>query len=237
MLTIWFTGEIAEPWITVELGQLLDTRLHMVLMMRVSSRNWYKSSFKYAWHASTLIIRMDLGRQKDGNGKLVNWWDNTTLHRFLERAQCFINQYNGLVVSEVNATVITHTQRSRNSLYKDIFIDWNPSISQVNGINTQGENIADNGAIYQAFRAYNKYKERHGEEQWLPGLNYSPDQLFFIGYGQKWCESITKEALYNQIKTGAHSPSKFRSNAVLQNFEEFAKIWDCPRPKQRCRIW
>ena len=45
------------------------------------------------------------GRQKDGDGKLVNWWDDATLERFMERASCFVSQYNHYFISEVNVSV------------------------------------------------------------------------------------------------------------------------------------
>jgi predicted metalloendopeptidase len=58
-------------------------------------------------------------------------------------------------------------------------------VFQVNGITTQGENIADNGGVKQAFRAYTRYVHSLGgrEEPRLPGLAHlSHDQLFFLSY-------------------------------------------------------
>ncbi len=36
----------------------------------------------------------------------------------------------------------------------------------------------------QAYRAYKKWVEKHGEEPNLPGLNLTHDQLFFLNYAQ-----------------------------------------------------
>lgn len=54
---------------------------------------------------------------------------------------------------------------------------------KVNGIYTQGENIADNSGLRQAFFAYQKYVRDNGEEKPLHGVRqFSPEQLFFISY-------------------------------------------------------
>ncbi len=55
----------------------------------------------------------------------------------------------------------------------------------MNGILTQGENIADNGGLHESFRAYQNSVEQLGPEPRLPGLTqFSPEQLFFVGYAQ-----------------------------------------------------
>ncbi|CAG7659414.1 unnamed protein product [Allacma fusca] len=152
----------------------------------------------------------DEGRQTDADGKLSNWWDKWTLEHFSKKAQCFIDQYGNYFAPQANITL--------------------------NGINNQGENIADNGGMQQAYRAYQYYKSRHGDENRLPGLEYSPEQLFFIAFAQAWCGSYTKESLYSQIMTGAHSPNQFRVQGVLQNSPDFAKTWSCPIATETCRI-
>ena len=55
---------------------------------------------------------------------------------------------------------------------------------KLNGVITQGENIADNGAIKVSYKAYKKWVKLNGEELLLPGLEYNQKQLFFINYAQ-----------------------------------------------------
>ena len=72
-----------------------------------------------------------------------------------------------------------------------------------------GENIADNGGLTAAFRAYNKWISDHKtmmmtnqESEFdqtslpLPGLHqYSQNQLFFLSFSQVWCSSATPEGI------------------------------------------
>jgi neprilysin len=55
---------------------------------------------------------------------------------------------------------------------------------RINGRSTKGENIADNGGLKQAYRAYKKYESHHPIPQQLPGVNLTQDQLFFLNYAQ-----------------------------------------------------
>merc|ERR1719361_1397976 len=73
----------------------------------------------------------DKGRQFDQHGNIDPWWDSSSLQKFQNKAQCIIDQYGNYKVDEV-----------------DVYL---------NGINTQGENIADNGGIKQAFYAYKNW--------------------------------------------------------------------------------
>ena len=45
------------------------------------------------------------GRQYDKHGNLHPWWDNEVITAFNEAKQCFIDQYGGYVVPQLNRTV------------------------------------------------------------------------------------------------------------------------------------
>merc|ERR1719481_248399 len=160
----------------------------------------------------------DQGSQRDGEGNLVDWWEPETKKRYLEKAQCIINQYTNYTV-EVNGESLN-----------------------LNGINTQGENIADNGGIKEALLAYNRLAKEHEVEPMLPGLTYSPRQLFWISGARVECEARRPEALKDQILTDPHSPSRFRVNVPFANMKEFSEDWGCPvgspiNPAKKCQVW
>lgn len=65
-------------------------------------------------------------------------------------------------------------------------------VLKLNGINTQGENIADNGGIKESYLAYKQWVAQNGEEPKLPGLHYSQEQMFWISAAQTWCAKYRK---------------------------------------------
>lgn len=160
----------------------------------------------------------DQGAQKDGEGNLVNWWEKETKKKYLERSQCIIDQYGNYTV-KVDEEVIN-----------------------LNGINTQGENIADNGGTREAYRAYNRLVQKYGPEPILPSLPYSQRQLFWLSTAQVWCSTKRPASLKNQVLTDPHSPTEFRVNGPFANMPEFAKDWGCPagspmNPVKKCTVW
>ena len=55
--------------------------------------------------------------------------------------------------------------------------------------------------IFQAYRAYKKWVEVHGEEAELPGLNMTHDQLFFLNYAQvRWIFIATALKRFTQVR-------------------------------------
>jgi predicted metalloendopeptidase len=114
----------------------------------------------------------------------------------------------------------------------------------VQGYNTQGENIADNGGLRAAFEGYKRREAvSNSMHQRLPGLpDVTTDQLFFLGFAQIWCGNSTLGALKSKLVDGVHSPNRIRVLGTLSNSKEFAKAWGCPsgtamNPVNKCVLW
>lgn len=155
----------------------------------------------------------DQGREYDKDGNLYQWWYNETLKNFEDRVKCFVDQYSSYKIDEI----------------------------QLNGKQTLGENIADNGGLKAAFRAYEKWAETNLEPR-LPGLNLTSKQLFFVGFAQVWCSISTPEALKLQVLNDPHAPAQFRVIGTLSNSQEFAREFNCPlgtnmNPDKKCVVW
>ncbi|XP_011880629.1 PREDICTED: endothelin-converting enzyme 1 [Vollenhovia emeryi] len=159
----------------------------------------------------------DKGRLFDKDGNLHRWWRDNAVDGFHRRAQCLIDQYARYTVTEVGM--------------------------QIDGVNTQGENIADNGGIKQAFRAYERWLRSHEkEDETLPGISATGKQLFFLNFAQVWCGSMRPEATRNKLKTALHSPGRFRVIGTLSNTKDFAQAFNCPpaspmNPTSKCSVW
>ena len=60
-------------------------------------------------------------------------------------------------------------------------------------------------------QTYQKWVDINGPEATLPGLeNYTPNQLFFINYGQVWCSKFRDQYLIQRLLNGQHAPGEFR---------------------------
>ncbi|XP_071446773.1 neprilysin-1-like [Hetaerina americana] len=165
----------------------------------------------------------DMGRQSDLHGNLAQWWSESTIETYLKKAQCFIDQYGNYRVPELDSLLGSEVMS--------------------NGVITQGENIADNGGIRQAFLAYHRFVQKHGPEPRLAGLEaFTPEQLFYLGFAMVWCESSTPESLLQEVLSDPHSLHRLRVRGTLSNSEDFAKTFHCSsgstmNPKEKCIIW
>ncbi|KAL1429264.1 hypothetical protein MTO96_016478 [Rhipicephalus appendiculatus] len=132
----------------------------------------------------------DKGSQFNADGALQRWWTNKTRNKFNEKAKCFIHQYGNITDKETNMTL--------------------------NGNNTVGENIADNGGLRMAFKAYEARLEKEGGDIRLPGLTHlSGRELFFIANAMVWCGLSRVERLRQLIQYDVHSPGSIQVSPVM----------------------
>jgi len=66
--------------------------------------------------------------------------------------------------------------------------------------------------LYRLYKqAYKKWAAKNKPEPYLPGLEkYTPEQLFFISFGQLWCGKTRDQILIESILNDPHSPGSFR---------------------------
>ncbi|XP_011705369.1 PREDICTED: neprilysin-like, partial [Wasmannia auropunctata] len=152
---------------------------------------------------------IDQGNEFNKEGNLMDWWEPETKKRFLKKAECIIHQYGNYTVEEVGLNL--------------------------NGTNSQRENIADNGGTREAYYAYKEWIKRNKLEQRLPGLPYSPEQMFWISAANLFCYKARPKAY-------SHSPTEFRIRGPLSNMEEFSRDFNCPvgsrmNPMKKCTVW
>ncbi|HWD00591.1 MAG TPA: M13 family metallopeptidase [Candidatus Sulfopaludibacter sp.] len=154
----------------------------------------------------------DEGRQFDAKGTLHDWWTPTDAKEFEKRDACIAQEY-----SKFEAAPGAH----------------------VNGQLTLGENTADNGGARIALMALEN--SLAGKTKPVIG-GYTPEQRFFLSFGQIWCDNTREEALRLQVQTDPHSPARDRVNGVVQNMPEFQKAFSCKEgqpmaPVNACRVW
>ncbi len=155
----------------------------------------------------------DQGRKFDAQGNLTDWWTAEDAKEFEKRASCLADEYSGFTVA---------------------------GGVHLNGRLTLGENTADNGGLRIALMALEDTLK--GSPPPPPRDGFTPEQRFFLGWGQVWCESSTEQSQKLRAQTDSHSPGRYRVTGVLQNMPEFQKAFNCapksPMVRENvCRVW
>ncbi|KAH8277420.1 hypothetical protein KR026_010655 [Drosophila bipectinata] len=166
-----------------------------------------------------------MGSNFDSNGNLRNWWSKKSHAVFEERAMCFVDHYDRYFIPEINR--------------------------HINGKETQDENIADSGGLQGAFDAYRNHMkqlknisdEGNGilKSEQMPGLELSPEQLFFLGFAQTMCADFKQEHYLEKLAK-KHTIDKYRVLGAVSNNPDFSQVYNCPygspmSPQNSCRIW
>ena len=154
----------------------------------------------------------DQGSQFDAQGRLRNWWTEDDLKRFGDKGQCVVDQFEGYFIE--------------------------PGIHH-NGKLVLGESIGDLAGAKIAYRAFQKAQQTRPAKT-IDG--FTPDQQFFIAWGQFRGDEIRPEAQRTMVQRDPHPTGKYRVIGPLSNLPEFAKAFGCAAGSEmvrekRCEVW
>jgi len=155
----------------------------------------------------------DEGSQYDELGALKNWWTDDDLKKFQDRGACVARQFD------------------------NYFIE--PGVHH-NGKLVLGESIGDLGGARIAFKAYQKSLEGKPRPANVDG--FTPEQQFFIAWGQWRGDAIRIETQRVMVQSDPHPIGKFRVNGPLSNLPEFQQAFSCKAGSEmvraeRCEVW
>jgi putative endopeptidase len=153
------------------------------------------------------------GAAFDSRGRVRNWWTPADLAHF---------------------NTVTAALAAQYDTYEPF-----PGV-HIKGKQTLGENIADVAGLAAAFDAF--HTSLKGQS--APTISgFSPDQQFFIAFGQNWGSVTRDAALRQEVLTDPHAPGEYRALTV-RNEDGWYKAFDIQTtdklylaPKDRVRIW
>lgn len=163
----------------------------------------------------------DQGSQFDGKGNLREWYTPADRKAFTEKTDCEVAEYSGFEAAPALAD--------------------NPAVF-LNGKLTLGENTADNGGLRIAYMALLDTLKDQGKSIDDKIDGFTEAQRYFIGWGQVWCLNARDATARQLALVDPHSPGKWRVNGTVQNFDQFAKAFNCKQglpmsPAKACRVW
>jgi putative endopeptidase len=157
----------------------------------------------------------DQGAKFDSTGELKDWWTPEDYKKFQSRGKCVVDQFSSYTVE---------------------------GGMHINGKLVLGESIGDLGGVKLAYLAFEKSMQ--GKPRPADQDGFTPEQQFFISWGQARGDEIRPDAQRQFVLTNPHPVSKFRVIGPLCNMPEFQAAFGCKdgdamvRPtEQRCAIW
>jgi endothelin-converting enzyme/putative endopeptidase len=157
----------------------------------------------------------DQGAQYDAQGRLSNWWTADDLKKFQEKTACVVNQFDNYFVE--------------------------PGLHH-NGKLVLGESIGDSAGAKIAYRAFQISQQGKPPLPTVDG--FTPDQQFFIAWGQFRGDAIRPEFARTMVQGDPHPIAKYRVIGPVSNLPEFQKAFSCKPgsamvrpPEIRCEVW
>lgn len=156
----------------------------------------------------------DQGSQFDKYGNQRNWWTAQDKKNFDARTKVLADWFSSF--------------------------DVLPGI-KVNGKQTLGENIGDNGGLNISFRALQNSMKEH---PLAVKDGFTPEQRFFLAWGRVWASNMTDEVVKYLLTVDVHSPNYARVNAALPMIDAWYKAFNVKKgdkmfvpKKTRAHVW
>lgn len=156
----------------------------------------------------------DQGSQFDKTGNQRNWWTAADKRNFDARTKVLADNFSAFEVL--------------------------PGV-KVNGKQTLGENIGDNGGLNIALRALENAMKQNplGVKD-----GFTPEQRFFLAWGRVWASNMAPEYVKYLLTVDVHSPNMARVNGALPQIDAWYKAFGVKKgdklflPKnKRAHIW
>ena len=156
----------------------------------------------------------DQGSQFDKNGNQHDWWTAKDKKNFNARTKVLADYFSGFEAL--------------------------PGV-KINGQQTLGENIGDNGGLNIAFTALQNSMKQHP----LTTVDgFTPEQRFFLAWGRVWASNMTPEVVRYLITVDVHSPNMARVNGALPQIDAWYKAFGVKKGdklflpmNKRAHIW
>lgn len=143
------------------------------------------------------------GAEFDADGVYKNWWTKADYKAFNARTKKIVAQFDGVKIHG----------------------------GKLDGKQTLGENVADNGGLVVAIEALKQKGDPNFDE-------------FFRSYARSWAVRYRPEFAKMALATDEHAPAELRTNIAIQNFDEFYKTYGVKKgdkmykdPKDRILFW
>ena len=111
----------------------------------------------------------------------------------------------------------------------------------INGKQTLGENIGDNGGLNIAFRAFQNAMKTNPLQK---ADGFTPEQRFFLSWARVWAANASPEILAYLLTVDTHSPNNARVNGALPHIDAWYDAFGVKEgdklfiPKEkRAQIW
>jgi len=157
----------------------------------------------------------DEGSQFDAQGKLNNWWTADDLKKFQAKTGCVVKQFDGYYIE--------------------------PNVHH-NGKLVLGESIGDLAGLKISYLAYQNSQKGKPPAPTING--FTPDEQFFIAWGQFRGDATRLETQRMMIQGDPHPVAKYRVIGPLSNFKPFQQTFSCKegsamvRPAaDQCVVW